>query len=109
MIEPLARFGPGQVPILDRLTDGFRAQSLILQEAWDREFMDRWRRNDRSALLDYTDEQIYAEAGQGGFEIRTLLAVSAAAAGAKGTVHFCEPIPIFAVSCTIATYDLDLS
>ena len=73
---------------------------------WDLDFMDRWCRNDRDALLDYDDLTVYADAGQGGFEIRTFLAVSAAAAGAQGTVHFCEPIPIFAVSCTIASYDV---
>ncbi len=77
-----------------------------INEAWDRDFLDRWCRNDRAALLDYSDEAIYAEAGQGGFEIRTFLTISAAARGAHGTVHFCEPIPIFAVSCTIATYDV---
>ncbi len=77
-----------------------------INEAWDRDFLDRWCRNDREALLDYTDESVYADAGQGGFEIRTFLAVAAAAGGATGTVHFCEPIPIFAVSCTIATYAL---
>lgn len=77
-----------------------------INEAWDRDFLDRWCRNDRSALLDYDDLGIYAEAGQGGFEIRTFLTVSAAADGAPGTVHFCEPIPIFAVSCTIASYAL---
>lgn len=77
-----------------------------INEAWDRDFMDRWCRNDRDALLDYDDLTVYADAGQGGFEIRTFLAVSAAAAGSPGTVHFCEPIPIFAVSCTIASYAL---
>ena len=75
---------------------------------WDLDFMDRWCRNDRDALLNYDDLTVYADAGQGGFEIRTFLAVSAAAGGAQGTVHFCEPIPIFAVSCTIASYDLGL-
>ncbi|MEZ5378800.1 MAG: hypothetical protein R2733_20030 [Acidimicrobiales bacterium] len=73
---------------------------------WDRDFLDRWARNDRDALLDYDDLSIYAEAGQGGFEIRTFLAVSAAASGAKGTVHLYEPIPIFSVGCTVATYAL---
>ena len=47
---------------------------------------------------------MYAEAGQGGFEIRTFVAVSGAAGGAPGTVHFYAPIPIFAVGCTAATY-----
>ncbi len=73
---------------------------------WDQDFMAKWCDNDRDALLDYDDLQVYADAGQGGFEIRTFLAVSAAAGGAQGTVHFMEPIPIFAVSCTIASYDL---
>ena len=77
-----------------------------INEPWDRDFLDRWCRNDRDALLDYDDLSVYADAGQGGFEIRTFIAVSAAASGAQGTVHFCEPIPIFAVSCTVATYDL---
>ena len=77
-----------------------------INEAWDRDFLDRWVRNDRAALLAYDDLTIYAEAGQGGFEIRTFLAVSAAAAGATGTVHFYAPIPIFAVGCTIATYQI---
>ena len=77
-----------------------------INEPWDRDFLDRWCRNDRDALLDYDDLSIYADAGQGGFEIRTVIAVAAAAGGAQGSVHFCEPIPIFAVSCTVATYDL---
>jgi aromatic ring-opening dioxygenase catalytic subunit (LigB family) len=77
-----------------------------INEAWDRDFMDRWCRNDKAALLDYDDISTYRDAGQGGFEIRTFMAVSAAANGAPGTVHFYEPIPIFAVGCTIATYEL---
>ena len=77
-----------------------------INEAWDADFMDRWCRNDKDALLDYDDLSVYADAGQGGFEIRTFLAVSAAAGGAPGQVHFMEPIPIFAVTCTIASYDL---
>ena len=77
-----------------------------INEEWDRDFLDRWCRNDKEALLDYDDLTVYADAGQGGFEIRTFIAVSGAAQGATGTVHFCEPIPIFAVSCTIASYQL---
>ncbi|HEY2188803.1 MAG TPA: extradiol ring-cleavage dioxygenase, partial [Caldimonas sp.] len=52
-----------------------------INEAWDLEFLARWARNDRAALLDYSDEQTYREAGQGGFEIRTFIAVAAAARG----------------------------
>jgi aromatic ring-opening dioxygenase catalytic subunit (LigB family) len=77
-----------------------------INEAWDRDFLDRWCRNDRDGLLDYDDATIYADAGQGGFEIRTFITVSAAARGSKGTVAFYAPIPIFAVGCTVATYAL---
>ena len=73
-----------------------------VNQHWDLEFMDRWSRNDKDALLSYTDAETYRDAGQGGFEIRTFITVAAAARGA-GTVHFCQPVPIFAVSCTTAT------
>ncbi len=78
-----------------------------INEPWDCEFLERWCRNDRASLLSYNDHQVYAEAGQGGFEIRTYVAVSAASKGAVGTVHFYAPIPIFAVGCTIASYALN--
>ena len=77
-----------------------------VNEAWDREFLDRWCRNDRQAMLSYTDEATYRDAGQGGFEIRNLIAVAAAARG-RGEVHHFKPIPIFAVSCTVATMTIE--
>jgi aromatic ring-opening dioxygenase catalytic subunit (LigB family) len=73
-----------------------------VNEAWDREFLHRWSRNDKDAMLSYTDEATLREAGQGGFEIRTFIAVAAAARG-RGTIMHFQPIPIFAVSCTVAT------
>ena len=77
-----------------------------INEQWDHEFMDRWCRNDRDALLSYDDASIYRDGGQGGFEIRTYVAVAAAADGATGTVRSMIPIPIFAVSAALAEYDL---
>jgi len=76
-----------------------------VNEAWDREFLDRWTRNDRAALLDYSDAQTYRDAGQGGFEIRTLIAVAAAARG-RGELRHYAPIPIFSVGCTVATMSI---
>jgi 2,3-dihydroxyphenylpropionate 1,2-dioxygenase len=73
-----------------------------INEPWDREFLARWCRNDQEALLSYSDEETYRDAGQGGFEIRTFITVAAAARG-QGEVLFFQPIPIFAVSCTAAT------
>ena len=80
-----------------------------INEPWDREFLDRWVRNDREAMLsqaNYGDEVTYREAGQGGFEIRTFLAVAAAARG-RGTISFYAPIPIFSVGCTVGRMTVD--
>jgi len=77
-----------------------------INEAWDRDFLDRWARNDRDALLDYTDAATYRDAGQGGFEIRTFIAVAAAARG-HGHIRHYAPIPIFSVGCTVATMAID--
>jgi len=77
-----------------------------VNEPWDAEFMSRWCANDMDGMLSYGDEETYEEAGQGGFEIRTYIAVAAAARG-KGSILHCKPIPIFAVSCTAATMALE--
>lgn len=62
--------------------------------------MARWSRNDRDALIAYTDREIYLDAGQGGFEIRTFIALATAARGPDAVRHF-QPIPIFSTGCTI--------
>ncbi len=77
-----------------------------INEEWDRDFLDRWARNEKDALLDYTNEGCLADAGQGSFEIRTYIAVAGATAGSKGRVLFYAPIPIFAVGCTIGLMDV---
>ncbi|HWI85414.1 MAG TPA: extradiol ring-cleavage dioxygenase [Sphingomonas sp.] len=76
-----------------------------INEAWDRDFLDRWLANDRDKLLAYNDRDTYRDAGQGGFEIRTFIA-AAAAAGGKGILYHYAPIPIFAVGCTVATMEI---
>jgi 2,3-dihydroxyphenylpropionate 1,2-dioxygenase len=73
---------------------------------WDLEFLDRWTRNDREALTSFSDEETLSDAGQGGFEIRTLIAVAGACEGTTGDVWFCEPIPIFATSGYAAVMNL---
>jgi len=77
-----------------------------INEAWDREFLHRLMTQDKDALLSYTDEQTYAEAGQGGFEIRTLIAAAAAARGQGELQYYTADLPIFAVGCTVARFDL---
>ena len=77
-----------------------------INEVWDRAFLEKFLANDREALLSYTDEDTYREAGQGGFEIRTFIAVAGATEGAGGQLWFYAPIPIFAVGCTVAVMDV---
>lgn len=76
-----------------------------INEAWDREFLDRWVRNDKQAMLSYSDEQTYRDAGQGGFEIRTFISIAAAARG-RGNLQHYAPIPIFSVGCSVATMSI---
>ena len=64
-------------------------------------------RNDRSALLEYNDEETYRDAGQGGFEIRTFIAIAAAARGAGELQFYTAELPIFAVGCTVAKFALE--
>jgi aromatic ring-opening dioxygenase catalytic subunit (LigB family) len=77
-----------------------------INEPWDRDFLDRLMRNDKDALLDYTDEDTYRDAGQGGFEIRTFIAVAAAAGGQGDLQFYTAELPIFAVGCTVASFDV---
>ena len=83
-----------------------RVQQAYRNNWSDRDFLERWCRGDRDRLCAYTDTDVYLDAGQGGFEIRTHIAAAAAGAG-PGTVHFYAPIPIFAVGCTIADINID--
>ena len=99
--ERIAIIGTGGISHWPATPDSGR-----INEAWDREFMQRWCDNDQQTLLSYKDEDIYQDAGQGGFEIRTFITVAAAARG-KGEVLYFRPVPIFAVSCTAATMSVE--
>lgn len=75
-----------------------------INESWDREFLDRLMRQDKAALLAYSDEETYRDAGQGGFEIRTFIAAAAAARGPGELQFYTAELPIFAVGCTVARF-----
>jgi aromatic ring-opening dioxygenase LigB subunit len=77
-----------------------------INEPWDREFLRKFLDNDREALLAYRDEDTWRDAGQGGLEIRTYVALAGAAEGSTGELWFYAPIPIFSVGCTIAVMNL---
>jgi aromatic ring-opening dioxygenase catalytic subunit (LigB family) len=73
-----------------------------INEAWDRAFLAKFVDNRRDELLAYTDGETYREAGQGGFEIRTFIALAGCTEGSRAELWFYAPIPIFAVGCTVA-------
>ncbi len=77
-----------------------------INEAWDRAFLQQLMQQDKSALLAYSDAETYAQAGQGGFEIRTYIAAAAAARGAGELQFYTADLPIFAVGCTVARFAL---
>jgi 2,3-dihydroxyphenylpropionate 1,2-dioxygenase len=77
-----------------------------INQAWDRAFLERWTANRRDALVSYTDAETYRDGGQGGFEIRTFIAVAGACEGSTGEIWCYEPIPIFAVGCTVGVMRL---
>ena len=75
-----------------------------INEEWDREFLGRLMRQEKDKLLSYSDEETYANAGQGGFEIRTYLAAAAAGGGAGDLQFYTAELPIFAVGVTVARF-----
>ena len=77
-----------------------------INEAWDREFLRKLMNQDKSGLLAYTDTQTYEQAGQGGFEIRTYIAAAAAAGGLGDLQYYSAELPIFAVGCTVARFQI---
>jgi len=77
-----------------------------INERWDREFLERFLNNRREQLLAYKDEETWREAGQGGFEIRTFIAIAGAVENCTGELWYYAPIPIFAVGCTIAVMNV---
>jgi hypothetical protein len=99
--ERIALVGTGGISHWPATPDSGR-----INEQWDREFLARWLANNREELLSYNDDETWREAGQGGFEIRTFIAVAGAAEGLTGELWFYAPIPIFAVGCTVAVMKL---
>ena len=57
-------------------------------------------------MLSYNDEETYAQAGQGGFEIRTYIAAAAAGGGAGDIQFYTAELPIFAVGVTVMRFDI---
>ena len=77
-----------------------------INEKWDRQFLGQLMRREKDAVLSYSDEETYAQAGQGGFEIRTYIAASAAAGGPGDLQFYTAELPIFAVGVTVVKFEV---
>ncbi|HEV2442026.1 MAG TPA: hypothetical protein VGT07_05860 [Steroidobacteraceae bacterium] len=99
--ERIALIGTGGISHWPATPDSGR-----INERWDREFLEKFLANRREELIAYRDDDTWREAGQGGFEIRTFIAVAGAMEGRTGELWFYAPIPIFAVGCTVAVMSL---
>ena len=77
-----------------------------INEDFDREFLDCFIKNDKERMLSFTDKYTYENGGQGAFEIRTFIAIAGACEGAKGNLWCYEPIPNYAVGCTVAKMEI---
>ena len=99
--EKLALVGTGGISHWPATPDSGK-----INEHWDREFLGRLMRQDKDALLSYTNEETYRDGGQGGFEIRTYIAAAAAAAGKGDLQFYTAELPIFSVGCTVAKFEI---
>jgi 2,3-dihydroxyphenylpropionate 1,2-dioxygenase len=77
-----------------------------INEQWDRQFLGQLMRQEKDAVLSYSDEETYAQAGQGGFEIRTYIAAAAAAGGPGDLQFYTAELPIFAVGVTVVKFEV---
>ena len=77
-----------------------------INEEWDRRFLGQLMGQEKEALLGYSDTETYAQAGQGGYEIRTYIAAAAAAGGLGELQFYTAELPIFAVGVTVARFDI---
>lgn len=72
---------------------------------FDRRFLDAFVSGRVGTFLGYRREALEAEAGPGGHEIRTWIAVAAAAGDARGTVLAYQPVPAWSTGCAVASLD----
>ena len=71
----------------------------------DRRFIDAFVGGRIHTFLHYPREALEAEAGPGGHEIRTWIAVAAAAGNARGSLLAYQPVPAWSTGCAVAVLD----
>ncbi|HWO42490.1 MAG TPA: extradiol ring-cleavage dioxygenase [Candidatus Eisenbacteria bacterium] len=74
--------------------------------AFDRRFLETLTAGDRNRLADYSHEAIDREAGSGGHEIRTWIALAGAVPDRRAEVLAYEPVVPWATGCGIVAFSL---
>src|SRR5262249_53334613 len=72
---------------------------------FDRRFIEAFVGGRIDTFLHYPREVLEAEAGPGGHEIRTWIAVAAAAGNARGSLLAYQPVPAWSTGCAVAALD----
>jgi hypothetical protein len=70
---------------------------------FDRRFIDAFVGGRVGTFLGYSREALEAEAGPGGHEIRTWIAVAGAAGDSRGSLLVYQPVPAWSTGCAVAT------
>ncbi|GAA3733199.1 2,3-dihydroxyphenylpropionate 1,2-dioxygenase [Spinactinospora alkalitolerans] len=85
-----------------------RAAEPDINEEFDRWLLDLFARGDLEPLLDYGDDRLEAEAGNGAHEIRSWLAMRAAVGPATGRTLAYAAIPEWLTGMGVAVFDPQL-
>jgi predicted class III extradiol MEMO1 family dioxygenase len=73
--------------------------------AFDKKFLDTLIAGDREGLAQYSHEEINTDAGSGGHEIRTWIALAGALPGWKAELLAYEPVAPWATGCGLVTFN----
>lgn len=74
---------------------------------FDRRFLDAFIGGRIETFLRYPKEKLEAEAGPGGHEIRTWIAVAGAAGDGQGSLLAYQPVPAWSTGCAVAALQIE--
>jgi 2,3-dihydroxyphenylpropionate 1,2-dioxygenase len=74
---------------------------------FDRSFLDAFLNARIENFLRFPNERIEAEAGPGGHEIRTWIAVAGTAGDARGSLLAYQPVPAWSTGCAVAVLEIE--
>jgi len=73
---------------------------------FDRRFLDAFLSGRIESFLSYPKAKLEAEAGPGGHEIRTWIAIADAVGNARGELLVYQPVPAWSTGCAVAVLEI---